>query len=54
MIQDYLIAGHRIRLEGGKLIQAIEALPGFPVFKTKSGGEPLCRIYSNSQPGAGV
>ena len=46
MIQDYLIAGHRIRVEGGKLIQAIEALPGFPVFKTKSGGEPLCRFIA--------
>ncbi len=48
MIQDYLIAGHRIRVEGGKLIQAIEALPGFPVFKTKSGGEPLCRFITTS------
>ena len=46
MIQDYLIAGHRIRVEGGRLVQAIEALPGFPVFKTKSGGEPLCRFIA--------
>lgn len=34
MEQDYLIAGHRIRVEGDRLVQRIEALPGFPVFKT--------------------
>ncbi|RHA51658.1 hypothetical protein DW932_25250, partial [Bacteroides intestinalis] len=46
MEQDYLIAGHRIRVEGDRLVQEIEALPGFPVFKTKSGSEPLCRFIA--------
>ena len=46
MEQDYLIAGHRIRVEGDRLVQRIEALPGFPVFKTKSGGEPLCQFIT--------
>ena len=46
MEQDYLIAGHRIRVEGDRLVQRIEALPGFSVFKTKSGSEPLCRFIA--------
>lgn len=65
MEQDYLIAGHRIRMEGERLVQAIESMPGFSVFKTESSGEPLCRfiistakriaiqrkIYSNNNEG---
>ena len=65
MEQDYLIAGHRIRMEGERLVQAIEAMPGFTVFKTELIGEPLCRfvistseepvvertIYSNNNEG---
>ena len=46
MEQDYLIAGHRIRVEGDRLVQRIEALSGFSVFKTKSGSEPLCRFIA--------
>ena len=46
MEQDYLIAGHCIRVEGDRLVQRIEALPGFSVFKTKSGSEPLCRFIA--------
>ena len=49
MEQDYLIAGHRIRIEGDRLVRAIEALPGFEVFKTEIGGEPLCRFMVSSQ-----
>ena len=44
-----MIAGHRIRVEGDRLIQAIEALPGFAVFKSKSVGEPLCKFVSSDQ-----
>ena len=65
MEQDYLIAGHRIRVEGERLVQAIENMPGFGVFRTASVGEPLCRfimstaktttlekeIYSNNNEG---
>lgn len=53
MMQDYLIAGHRIRVEGEKLVQAIETLPGFSVFKTESDGEPLCRFITTPNPTPG-
>ena len=33
MEQDYLIAGHRIRVEGDRLVAAIGALTGFPPFR---------------------
>lgn len=46
MEQDYLIAGHRIRVEGDTLTQAIEEMPGFSVFKAKTIGEPLCRFIA--------
>lgn len=45
MIQhDYLIAGHRIRVEGDSLAEAVEAINGFGVFRKESGDEPLCRF----------
>lgn len=44
MEQDYLIAGHRIRVEGGRLVEAMEAMPGFAVFKAAADGTPLCRF----------
>ena len=44
MEQDYLIAGHRIRVEGDGLVQAIETMPGFSVFKAETDGEPMCRF----------
>lgn len=49
MKQDYLIAGHRIRVEGERLVQAVEAMPGFAVFKTADAGEPLCRFTTSEQ-----
>ena len=49
MEQDYLIAGHRIRVEGKRLVQAVEAMPGFGVFKTEPAGEPLCRFMATDQ-----
>ena len=48
MIQDYLIAGHRIRVEGDSLTTAIEALPGFVPFKAAAGAAPLCRFVESA------
>ena len=33
-------------MKGIDWYKRIEALPGFPVFKTKSGGEPLCQFIT--------
>ena len=49
MEQDYLIAGHRIRIVGRRLVEALEAMPGFAVFKTEFAGEPLCRFMTSDQ-----
>ena len=46
MEQDYLIAGHRIRVEGEKLVKALNALDGFSVFETETDGEPVCRFVT--------
>ncbi len=50
MIQDYIIANHRIRLEGKELIEATEALPGFSTFKAAENCDiPVARfIYSDT------
>ena len=52
MEQDYLIAGHRIRVEGDRLVAAIGALTGFTPFKMEADGEPLChrdtRVQGNT------
>lgn len=42
--QDYLIARHRIRVEGDALAQAVGAIRGFEVFMTEPSAEPLCRF----------
>ena len=47
MKQDYLIAGHRIRIEGDRLVQTVESMPGFAVFKTELASEPLCRFMTS-------
>ena len=47
MEQDYLIAGHRIRVEGDRLTQTAEAMPGFAVFKVESDSTPLCRFVES-------
>ena len=49
MEQDYLIAGHRIRIEGEKLVQAVETMSGFEVFKTELAKEPICRYIASSE-----
>ena len=48
MEQDYLIAGHRIRVEGERLVQAIDALTGFTPFKIMADGEPLCHFVEST------
>lgn len=47
MEQDYLIAGHRIKVEGDRLTQTAEAMPGFAVFKVESDSTPLCRFVES-------
>lgn len=44
MKQDYSIAGHHIRVEGEKLVKALNLLSGFDVFETEDSGNPLCRF----------
>ena len=44
MEQDYLIADHRIRVEGDRLVKAMDALDGFAVFKAETEGEAVCRF----------
>ncbi|MBD9092055.1 MAG: hypothetical protein EGQ20_09140 [Bacteroides oleiciplenus] len=48
MEQDYLIAGHRIRVEGDRLVTAVGALTGFAPFKAEADGEPLCRFVESA------
>lgn len=47
MEQDYLIAGHRIRIEGGRLVTAVRALTGFTPFKVAADGDPLCHFIES-------
>ena len=47
MIHDYLIAGHRIRVEGERLVQAVDALTGFTLFKVMADGEPICHFVES-------
>lgn len=49
MIQhDYLIAGHRIRVEGDILAPSLAAIKGFDVFQVAVGAEPLSRFVETS------
>ena len=48
MEQDYLIAGHHIRVKGERLVQAIDALTGFTPFKIMADGEPLCHFVEST------
>lgn len=47
MKQDYLIAGHRIRVEGDRLVQAVDKLTGFAPFKVVLSDAPLCRFVES-------
>lgn len=49
MKQDYLIAGHRIRVEGDRLVQAVDELIGFAPFKVVADDAPLCRFIESSE-----
>lgn len=48
MKQDYLIAGHRIRVEGDRLVKAMDMLDGFAVFKVETNDEPVCRFRTTT------
>lgn len=48
MEQDYLIARHRVRMEGDRLTQMAETMPGFSVFKVETDGAPLCRFVESA------
>ena len=43
---DYLIADHRIRVQGLPLVYAVQNLRGFNKFQVESHGEPICRFVS--------
>lgn len=45
-IKDYIIAEHRIRIEGEKLVDAVMNIDGFAPFEVEVGGEPLAKITS--------
>ncbi len=47
--QDYEFAGHRVRIEGRELVEAVTALPGFNVFAVKPGISPLCRFVEDDE-----
>lgn len=49
MKKDYLIAGHRIRIEGDEAwINAVAGLDGFKPFEAKPEGEPVaCFVYTD-------
>ncbi len=46
MKRDYLIAEHRIRIEGEKLLRAVDNIEGFLPFITDTEGTPLITITS--------
>lgn len=45
-MQDYVIADHRIRIEGDALTAAVNKIGGFEVFWVQPEGEPLATITS--------
>ena len=52
MGQDYMIAGHHIRVENDTLMNAIDRMTGFEVFKVNNeGGESFCfTMMDNDMP----
>ena len=46
MNRDYIIAKHRIRLEGEELLQAVDKIEGFRPFMTTTTGSPLVSVTS--------
>ena len=51
MEQDYLIAGHRIRIQGKDLLEALAPLPAFIPFRTSDGGTPVGEFIVSSEDG---
>lgn len=45
--RDYIIAGHRMRIEGQRLIEAVSGMPGFNIFATGTSGEPVFTAVSS-------
>lgn len=51
MKKDYLIAGHRIRMEGSEVwMDAVTALDGFKPFEVEAEGEPLAVFTLTDEP----
>ena len=46
MNRDYIIAKHRIRLEGEELLQAVDKIEGFRPFMVNTAGSPLVTVTS--------
>lgn len=51
MEQDYVIAGHRVRMQGESLVAALEAMAGFKPFKALDGGIPAGEFVVSDAPG---
>lgn len=43
-VKDYIIAEHRIRIEGEKLVDAVLKIDGFMPFEVEVSGEPLATV----------
>ena len=46
MSRDYIIAEHRIRIEGEKLLRAVDTIEGFRPFLANSSEPPLVTVTS--------
>ena len=50
MIQDYLIAGFRLRMEGEPLVKAVAGIKGFDTFAAETAGEAHFHIMWTEEP----
>lgn len=53
MTNDYVIAGHRIRVEGKPLVEALQNLSGFAPFRCEPEGEPVC-VFRHADEETGI
>ena len=44
---DYIIAGHRVRVEGLRLSFAVQKMRGFDLFLSQHGETPICKFLSS-------
>ena len=51
MEQDYVIAGHRLRIEGDALVAALARVPAFAPFKAVEGGMPAGEFVLSAECG---